>query len=95
MSFPNWSRWHRKLWVAVAVAALVCAGVRMLPGAEPETKAASPGTAAAEPAQLSPVRSQVRWPSLAPSNSLVFPSCKPWQRYPRTILKPPRKLPSA
>ena len=55
MSFPNWSRWHRKLWVAVAVAALICAGVRMLPGAEPETKAASPGTAAAKPAQLSPV----------------------------------------
>jgi len=53
MSFPNWSRWHRKLWVAVAVAALICAGVRMLPGAEPETKAASPGTAAAKPAQLS------------------------------------------
>ena len=55
MSFPNQSRWHLKLWVAVAVAALTCAGVRMLPGAEPGNKAASPGAVAAEPAPLSPV----------------------------------------
>lgn len=48
-------RWHLTFWVAVAVAALNCAGVRMLPGAEPKTKAASPGTVAAEPAKLSPV----------------------------------------
>jgi hypothetical protein len=31
--------------MAVTVAALICIGVRMLPGAEPETKAASPATA--------------------------------------------------
>ncbi len=55
MSFPNRSRWRLKLWVAVVVAALASAGVRMLPGVEPATKAVSPGIATAEPAKLSPV----------------------------------------
>jgi cytochrome c peroxidase len=55
MSFPNRNRGRLKLWLAVAVAALVVADVGMLPGAEPETKTAPPGAAAAEPGKLSPV----------------------------------------
>lgn len=52
--FLNHCQWRLGLWVALAVV-LVFAGVRMLPGAEPRTKAASPPTATLTPHKLSPV----------------------------------------